>query len=168
GADECHNRLPLLRAADGSASGKSSLIRSLVRQTSRSMSQQRMHADEVVIDADLVRRLILSQHPQWADLAIEPVASTGTVNAIWRLGTDMYVRLPRVQAWAGDLENELRWLPVLAPQLSLDVPNPIAAGEPQFEYPFRWAIFSWHEGETFVPGNVDDCQAAADLAQFVA
>src|SRR5262249_25927143 len=132
------------------------------------MSQQRMHADEVVIDADLVRRLILSQHPQWADLAVEPVASTGTVNAIWRLGTDMYVRLPRVQKWAGHLENELRWLPVLAPQLSVDVPNPIAAGEPQFEYPFRWAIFSWHDGESFVPGIVDDCQAAADLGQFVA
>src|SRR5262245_18422798 len=132
------------------------------------MSQPPMHADEAVIDADIVRRLIVSQHPRSAALAAEPVASTGTVNAMRRLGTYMYVRLPRVQAWAGDLENEMQWLPVLAPQLSVDVSNPIAEGEPQFEYPFRWAIFSWHEGETFVPGNVDDCQAAADLAQFVA
>jgi aminoglycoside phosphotransferase (APT) family kinase protein len=127
-----------------------------------------MHADEVEIDRDLVRRLVASQHRQWAELALEPVASTGTVNAIWRLGADMYVRLPRVQAWAGDLEKELRWLPVLAPHLSLVVPEPIAAGEPQFGYPFTWAIYRWYEGEAFDAALVaDECRAADDLAQFV-
>jgi aminoglycoside phosphotransferase (APT) family kinase protein len=90
------------------------------------------------------------------------------VNAIWRLGTDMYVRLPRVKSWAGHLENELRWLPVLATHLSLDVPKPIAVGQPQFGYPFQWGIFAWYEGETFVPDRVDQRRAAADLAEFIA
>jgi aminoglycoside phosphotransferase (APT) family kinase protein len=127
-----------------------------------------MHADEVDIDADVVRRLVIAQHPQWADLEIEPVTSTGTVNAIWRLGADMYVRLPRIESWAGHLDNEVQWLPMLATHLSLDVPRPIAVGQPQFGYPFQWAIFAWLEGEVFVPGAVDEHRAAADLAQFIA
>jgi aminoglycoside phosphotransferase (APT) family kinase protein len=45
-----------------------------------------MHADEVDIDVALVRRLLAEQFPQWADLPIKAVRSTGTVNAIYRLG----------------------------------------------------------------------------------
>ena len=60
------------------------------------MGSTKMHADEVHTDASLVRRLLTAQFPQWADLPIEPVASAGTVNAIYRLGDDMVVRLPRV------------------------------------------------------------------------
>jgi aminoglycoside phosphotransferase (APT) family kinase protein len=41
-----------------------------------------MHADEAEIDESLVRRLILGQFPQWADLPIERLASGGTVNAV--------------------------------------------------------------------------------------
>jgi len=127
-----------------------------------------MHADEVRIDRGLVRRLVASQFPQWARLVVAPVASTGTVNAIWRLGVDMYVRLPRVRDWARDLEKELKWLPVLAAQVSVVVPQPIAAGAPQFGYPFTWAIYQWHDGDVFdVSCVVDERRAAEDLAQFV-
>ena len=56
----------------------------------------RMHADEVDTDASLVRRLLAAQFPQWADLPIEPVPSAGTDNALYRLGDDMAVRLPRI------------------------------------------------------------------------
>jgi aminoglycoside phosphotransferase (APT) family kinase protein len=47
-----------------------------------------MHDDEVDTDADLARRLLASQHPQWADLRVERVPSAGTDNAIYRLGAD--------------------------------------------------------------------------------
>ena len=50
------------------------------------MPARRMHADEIETDAPLVRRLLAAQLPQWADLAIERVASGGTENAIYRLG----------------------------------------------------------------------------------
>lgn len=55
-----------------------------------------MHADEVATDALLVRRLLAAQFPQWADLPIAAVASAGTDNALYRLGDDMVVRLPRI------------------------------------------------------------------------
>ena len=81
-----------------------------------------MHADELAIDAALVTRLLAAQFPRWADLTIERVEPSGTDNAIYRLGADMAVRLPR-QLSSGDVPaEEFRWLPMLAPQL--------AAGDP--------------------------------------
>ena len=127
-----------------------------------------MHEDEVDIDAALVRALLDEQFPELASSPIEPVASNGTVNAIFRLGPDLCVRLPRVARWGRDLSKEARWLPQLAPQLSLAVPEPVAVGEPGAGYPFPWAIFRWIDGETYETDRVDDeRRAAVDLAQFV-
>ncbi len=50
------------------------------------------------IDTPLVSRLIAAQFPRWAGLPITRVPSAGTDNAIYRLGDDMAVRLPR-QPW---------------------------------------------------------------------
>ena len=74
-----------------------------------------MHADEVPTDEGLVRRLLASQFPHWSDLAIERVASDGTDNAIYRLGDELAVRLPRIHWAAGQPEKEHEWLPRLAP-----------------------------------------------------
>ncbi len=52
-----------------------------------------MHANEVTTDVSLVRRLLTSQFPQWANLAIQPVRSAGTDNAIFRLGNDQGQRI---------------------------------------------------------------------------
>ncbi|MDP9262363.1 MAG: hypothetical protein M3O89_10365 [Actinomycetota bacterium] len=38
------------------------------------MAASKMHADQTETDVALVRRLLAGQFPQWADLAIEPVA----------------------------------------------------------------------------------------------
>ncbi len=94
------------------------------------MTAKKLHDNEVDIDVELVHQLLVTQFPSWSALPLDEVRSTGTVNAIYRLGDDLYVRLPRVQAFAGDLEKELRWLPTLAPRLPLAVPEPGATGEP--------------------------------------
>ena len=132
------------------------------------MCARRMHADELDVDVALVRRLLAAQLPEWAALPLEPVASTGTVNAIFRLGDDMAVRLPRVEWWAADLEKELHWLPRLAPQLPLAVPEPLATGEPGEGYPWHWAVYRWLAGEEWSVDRVRDLSAAAaELARFV-
>ena len=56
-----------------------------------------MHEGEVPIDLPLVGLLVADQFPRLADLPILPVRSTGTVNAIFRLGDDLYARLPRMR-----------------------------------------------------------------------
>ena len=127
-----------------------------------------MHDGEVDIDADLAGRLVAEQFPQLADLPVRAVPSTGTVNAIYRLGDRLCARLPRVRTWARDLDKEWRWLPRLAPRLSLRVPEPVARGRPTDSYPFSWAIYGWIDGQQYADALVDDeRRAAGELAQFV-
>lgn len=129
----------------------------------------RMHADEVDIDPPLVRRLLAAQFPHWADLTLEPVPSGGTDNALYRLGGDMVVRLPRHERTNGTLERERRWLPRLAPLLPLPIPVPLAEGAPAEGYPFEWSIYQWLEGEDATVERIADLRrAATDLARFVA
>jgi len=128
----------------------------------------KMHDGEITIDADLVGRLVAEQFPQLSDLPICRVQSTGTVNAIYRIGDHLYARLPRMQKWAQDLDTELLWLPILAPGLSLPVPEPVGKGQPSSSYPCPWAIYGWIEGLPYADELIDDeGQAAKDLAQFV-
>lgn len=92
------------------------------------MPAEKMHTDEVDTDVTLVGRLVAAQFPQWADLAIEPVPSAGTDNALYRLGDDMVVRLPRIHWAVGQVDKEQKWLPELAPLLPLAIPVPLAKG----------------------------------------
>jgi aminoglycoside phosphotransferase (APT) family kinase protein len=128
----------------------------------------KMHDGEVNIDLELVRRLVAGQFPQLADLPISAVRSTGTVNAIYRIGDHLYARLPRMEKWAHDLDREWHWLPKLAPRLSLAVPALVGKGHPEGSYPCPWAIYGWIDGQPYADELVDDeRQAARDLAQFV-
>jgi aminoglycoside phosphotransferase (APT) family kinase protein len=125
-----------------------------------------MHADEIHTDADLVRRLLAAQLPEWAALRIEPVISTGTVNALYRLGDEMVVRLPR--RYATDIDREHSTLARVAPHLPVAIPVPLAKGEPAEGYPWHWCVDRWLEGEH---PSVDDLRdpdrLALDLARLV-
>ena len=66
------------------------------REDSGFVPHQKMHTDEVEIGDDLVRRLLTEQFPQWSTLPLARVESAGTDNAIFRLGDDLAVRLPRI------------------------------------------------------------------------
>lgn len=129
-----------------------------------------MHPDELPTDVPLVRRLLAAQLPQWADLPIQPVRSAGSDNAIYRLGDDMVVRLPRRMGRSVDsLDKEYEWLPRLAPHLPLAVPVPLARGAPGEGYPCPWSVYTWLEGETATIERLADArQAATDLAGFLA
>ena len=120
------------------------------------------------IDAELVGPLVAAQFPQLSDPPISAFQPAGTVKAIYRIGDHLYARLPRVQRWAQDLDNEWQWLPKLAPCLSLAVPEPVGTGHPGSSYPFSWAIYGWIECQPYTDELVEDeGQAAKNLAQFV-
>ncbi len=65
-----------------------------------------MHAGELAIDEALVTRLLHAQYPELGGLSVRAWRSTGTVNAIYRLGDDLAVRLPRLTRWASALERD--------------------------------------------------------------
>jgi len=103
-----------------------------------------MHDHEVDIDEALVRRLLQNQMPGVGSLRLSIVEPWGTDNAVWRLGDDLVVRLPRIDGAQGQVDKEARWLPKIAPHLSIAVPEPLAVGEPEFGYPYRWALHRWN------------------------
>jgi aminoglycoside phosphotransferase (APT) family kinase protein len=129
-----------------------------------------VHPDEIEIDLEVVHHLLASQFPAWADLPVERFSSYGTDNVLFRLGDELYVRMPRLRAevptWAIDqIRKEDEWLPRLAPRLSVQVPSVVARGEPTAEYPYPWAIYRWIEGETPQQGTAE---LARDVASFIA
>ncbi|WP_130337221.1 aminoglycoside phosphotransferase family protein [Micromonospora kangleipakensis] len=121
------------------------------------------------IDVALVRRLIATQFPRWADLPVRPVAVGGWDNRTFHLGDAMTVRLPSAAGYVPQVDKEHRWLPVLAPRLPLTVPTPLARGEPGEGYPFPWAVHRWIDGETARVDRIGDLTAfARTLADFLA
>lgn len=127
-----------------------------------------MHADEPGTDAALVHRLIAAQFPHWSGLPVEPVGAAGTANAMYRLGDDLVVRLPRTAGSADDTGKEHRWLPRLAPALPVAIPVPLGAGVPGDGYPYPWSVYGWLDGNCPTVGDTADAAPLArDLAGFV-
>jgi aminoglycoside phosphotransferase (APT) family kinase protein len=71
-----------------------------------------MHPDEIDVPVGLVAVLLAAQFPRFADLPIRPVTPFGTVNAMFRLGDELAIRLPRVPWGKDDVVVELEWLPL--------------------------------------------------------
>ncbi|WP_327708326.1 aminoglycoside phosphotransferase family protein [Streptomyces sp. NBC_00464] len=132
------------------------------------MSGGRMHADEPGTDDALVRRLITAQFPHWSGLPVERVGAAGTANAMYRLGADLVVRLPRTAGSADDTAKEHRWLPRLAPSLPVAIPVPLGAGVPGDGYPHPWSVYGWLDGDCPTVGDTSEAAPLArDLARFV-
>jgi aminoglycoside phosphotransferase (APT) family kinase protein len=104
-----------------------------------------LHDDEIPIDADLVRALVAEALPQYADLDVWPLEASGSTNALFRLGSDLLVRMPRQPGGSG-IEKEARWLPMVERELSIPVPTVIALGEPGLGYPERWSVNRYLQG----------------------
>ena len=122
---------------------------------------------DLELDAELVHRLLLEQHPDLAHLPIAEVAS-GWDNVVFRLGSDLAVRMPRREVGAWLITSEQRWLAELAPTLPLPVPAPVRVGGPGLGYPWPWSIVPWFQGEEATCGEPRDWdQTARRLAAFL-
>lgn len=132
-----------------------------------------MHADQVDVTTEIVSTLIREQFPQWSGEAIRLLPSTGTVNAIFRIGNDLSARFPLRLADASDalavLEQEARASAELAEVSRFPVPQPVALGKPGAGYPMPWSVQTWLPGT--VAADVDPSGSdafAEDLAAFIA
>jgi hypothetical protein len=81
----------------------------------------------------------------------------------------MSVRIPSDQRYVPQINKEHRWLPVLAPQLPVPIPRPIARGRPGCGFPAPWSIYGWVDGDPVaIVGVTDYDRLADDLARFLA
>jgi aminoglycoside phosphotransferase (APT) family kinase protein len=124
--------------------------------------------DKAAITPVLVSRLVAAQFPQWAHLPVTPVDLDGWDNATFRLGEALSVRLPSADPYVPQVEKEHRWLPILAPQLPVPVPEPLAKGAPGSGFPRPWSVYRWLAGEhATVAGVAALDRFATDLADFL-
>jgi aminoglycoside phosphotransferase (APT) family kinase protein len=115
------------------------------------------------------RRLLREHCPQWADLPLTRIVSSGMDNAIYRLGPDLVLRLPQTPHAAERFAAELGWLPVVARRLRVRVPRVRYAGAPSAGLSSGWAVLDWIDGDdAWTSAEVDGAGLAEDLAAVVA
>jgi len=102
---------------------------------------------EVDIDEPLIRQLLASQFPDLASLPLQQV-DAGWDNQMYRLGANHAVRMPIRASAIPYLNSEQKWLPIIAPRLTLPAPVPFYIGEPEFGFPWRWSLVPWFDGQT--------------------
>ncbi|MGN6301790.1 MAG: phosphotransferase [Angustibacter sp.] len=129
-----------------------------------------LHADELSVDLALVRRLVDAASPAWAGLGLTAAGSSGSSNALFRLGDDLVVRLPRQPGGGTTIAKEAAWLPLVTRSVDAAVPEVVHLGEPGFGYPEQWAVTRWRPGRrAAVPasGAPTTERLAEDLARFI-
>jgi len=123
-------------------------------------------AAEVPISRELVHGLLLEQHP---DLAGREIADPleGFDMAVFRLGKDLAVRLPRHRGSVASLESEIRWVGTLGTRWTFPTQRIERVGVPGGEYPWPWAVTSWLPGELAADRPLD-ASAARPLGRALA
>jgi aminoglycoside phosphotransferase (APT) family kinase protein len=121
------------------------------------------------VTPEVAARLVASQFPEWAGLPVRPVKVDGWDNSTYRLGNELSIRLPTHEMYVPQIEKEHRWLPVLAHQLPLRIPEPVAKGSPEDSFPWPWSVYRWLSGETALFDRIGNLQAfASELSRFLA
>jgi aminoglycoside phosphotransferase (APT) family kinase protein len=115
-------------------------------------------AAEVPISRELVRTLLVEQHPDLADRELaSPIE--GFDMAVFRLGDDLAVRLPRHHGSVASLESEIRWVGMLGHRWTFPTQRIERVGRPGTGYPWRWAVTSWLPGELAADRPLDPSAA---------
>lgn len=130
----------------------------------------RLHDDELDVDEGLVRRLLGTLSTAYDELPLRRFEVTGSDNALFRLGDDLLVRVPRQPGGTATIEKEQRWLPYVAPHLPVAVPEVVEVGGPGFGYPEKWSVVRYLPGDRpVVPGPDEPPRHAfaAELATVV-
>jgi aminoglycoside phosphotransferase (APT) family kinase protein len=126
-------------------------------------------AAAVTVDAALARRLIGEQFPE-LELHSLRLLGEGWDNTVWLVDSAWTFRFPRRAFTLPGLQNEMAFLPRLAPLLPLPIPVPTLLGAPTeaFGWPFYGAPFL--PGRELAEARLGDDQRAAiarPLAEFL-
>ena len=112
-----------------------------------------IHEDEPGTSEAVVRTLLATECPQWANVRLQYLDTSGTQHAMWRGrvdgGDDIVVRLPRRPGAAEGADREHQTLQQLeaTPLASIvDIPQLLHVGSPHERYPHRWSVLAWLDG----------------------
>jgi len=98
-----------------------------------------MHDDQIYIDADIIRGMIIDQFPEYRHERIERLRTTGTVNAIFRIGSGVAARFPLRTMGSVEcaelLRKEAAAMAEFAKRSPFATPRPLGLGQPCAQYP---------------------------------
>jgi aminoglycoside phosphotransferase (APT) family kinase protein len=127
-----------------------------------------MHDEQLDVPSASVR-LLVAEHPAWADLAVTRLTTAATVHAVFRVGETLSARFPlqrREPAHArAALESEAEAAARFAAASPFPAPEPVALGEPGHGYPLPWSVQTWAPGGD---ASGDDLGASLSLADGLA
>ena len=131
-----------------------------------------MHPDQLVVTETTVRGLVADQFPQWRALPVRELATSGTVNALFRLGDHAVARLPLrsadVETTRLQLETEAEAARELLGRTPFATPEPLGIGQPGRGYPLPWSVQTWLPGTTAAEQDFGaSVPLARDLARFI-
>ena len=131
-----------------------------------------MHVDQIHIDVDLVRGMIRDQFPQYRDEPIVSLHTSGTDNAIFRIGPGVAARFPLRATDPGACANRLRAeaaaMTEFAQHCPVPTPRPLGVGGPGVRYPMPWSVQTWLDGEVATyDGLADSATFAADIVALI-
>lgn len=126
-----------------------------------------MHPGELTLTREMIVDLIAAYLPEYKDLPLSETDFGGTVNHVYRLGADMYLRLPRMPHNT-DLVRESEWLEFIQPHVDVKLPRPLRLLNSPDAYPSVWGVFDWIQGDTLMQtAPADEANLAIELSQFV-
>jgi len=125
-----------------------------------------MHPDLVEIAPETARALVAAQFPHLAGEPVTRLATSGTVNAIFRIGTLAAARFPLQRddpdVLFTQLEADAAAMRAFGQVCPVATPRPIGIGKPGFGYPLPFAVQSWIPGTPLSPTAHESSDGFAD------
>lgn len=127
----------------------------------------RLHADEITLTADQAAAHVAQVFPQFSGRPLHRVASAGTDNTLFRIGSDHCLRLPRRPEAGQTLLREAAILPGLG-ALPLQTPQCLSLADGTEAFPWPSAVFGWIAGAAADGQELrDEVRHACALGEFV-
>ena len=115
-----------------------------------------------------VALLVADRYPAWAGLPVRRVPSSGTVNALFRVGDEVALRLPLHPDPDPATVERIRAAQAVTARIptAVALPGLLGVAAPHPRYPGWSSAYRWIDGEPIDPDAVPD-RLADDLAAFV-
>lgn len=131
-----------------------------------------MHHDQIAIDVPTVQSLIRQQFPHLMREPVSYLPSTGTVNAIFRVGDLLAARFPLRRTDPDELAESLRAeagdMSELAGHSPVPTPTCVGLCRRDDSYPLPWTLQTWIPGSVATPsGLAGSIRFADDLVRLI-
>jgi aminoglycoside phosphotransferase (APT) family kinase protein len=117
-----------------------------------------MHENQIHIDRELVREMVTAQFPRHRNERIDQLQTSGTDNAIFRIGASVAARFPLrmtdPEEYAIRLRDEVAAMTEFAQHAPFQTPRPLGLGRPDGHYPMPWSLQSWVDGDVATPDGL--------------